>query len=87
MAGTRDPNQVVQQIQAFLRSNNQELTQELRELSREYAEWGGHAAERLRRCEEYLHKGLRSEAVHHALLDPQLLELTSRQLPRQENPG
>jgi hypothetical protein len=76
MAGTRDPNQVVQQIQAFLRSNNQELTQELRELSREYAEWGGHAAERLRRCEEYLHKGLRSEAVHHALLDPQLLELT-----------
>lgn len=76
MAGTRDPNQVVQQIQGFLRSNNQELTQELRELSREYAEWGRHAADRLRRCEEYLHKGLRSEAVHHALLDPQLLELT-----------
>ena len=75
MAGTRDPHQVVQQIQGFLRSNNQELTQEIRELSREYADWGRHAADRLRRCEEFLQKGLRSEAVHHARLDPPLLDL------------
>ncbi len=75
MAGTRDPNQVVQQIQGFLRSNNQELTQEIRELARDYADWGRHAADRLRRCEEFLQKGLRSEAVHHARLDPPLLDL------------
>jgi len=75
VAGTRDPHQVVQQIQGFLRSNNQELTQEIRELSREYADWGRHAADRLRRCEEFLQKGLRSEAVHHARLDPPLLDL------------
>lgn len=75
MAGTRDPNQVVQQIQGFLRSNNQELTQEVRELAREYADWGRHAADRLRRCEEFLQKGLRSEAIHHARLDPPLLDL------------
>lgn len=76
MAGNRDPNQVVQQIQGFLRSNNQELTQELRELARDYADWGRHAADRMRRCEEFLRRGLRSEAVHHATLEPPLLQLT-----------
>jgi hypothetical protein len=62
-------------VRSFLRRSDQTLTDELRNLAREHAEALDAVNTRLRRCEEYLRRGLLGEAVHLAELEPPLLDL------------
>jgi len=70
----KDNQQIVEELRAFLQSTDQTLTDPLKELAKEYAKSCQAVNERLRRCEDYLQKGLRSEAVHYAQAEPPLLE-------------
>lgn len=55
---------------------------ETADLATSYSAFCAEANERLRRCAEYLHRGMRSEAVHLAECQPRLIELAeSLRLP------
>lgn len=64
----------IDQLRFQLESDNLELTDELERLGEEYAEACRLANARLRRCGDFLRKGLRSEAIHFAEASPNLLE-------------
>jgi hypothetical protein len=66
--------QVIEEIRSFLQATDQTLTDRLRELAAEYAQACLEVNQRLRRCEDFLQRGLRSEAVHLAQADPDLLD-------------
>jgi hypothetical protein len=72
-----DYQRVVDELRSFLQSNDQTLTDPLKELAAQYAQACREANERLRRCEEFLQRGLRSEAVHFAQAEPVLLDLVA----------
>ena len=72
-----DYQRVVDEIRSFLQSTDQTLTDRLKELAADYARGCQEANQRLRRCEEFLQKGLRSEAIHLAQAEPILLDLVA----------
>jgi hypothetical protein len=65
---------VVDEIRAFVQSGDWTFNESLRGLSAEYVEACKEVNGRLRRCEEFLQKGLRSEALHFAQAEPVLLD-------------
>lgn len=69
-----DYQRTIDQLRFQLQSDNLELTDELERLGEEYAEACRQANARLRRCSDFLRKGLRSEAIHYAEASPNLLE-------------
>lgn len=69
---------VVDELRALLQSVDQQLTDRLRsQLAPAYAAVCQEANQRLRRCDELLAKGLRSEALHLAQAEPVLLDLVA----------
>jgi hypothetical protein len=72
-----DYQQLVEEIRSFLQSTDMTLTDRLKELANAYAEACRTANQRLRRCEEFLGKGLRSEAIQFAQAEPVLLDVVA----------
>ncbi len=68
---------LIQQISRVIENNQLEKNSLLEELAAQYSELCTEVNTRLLRCEEYLQKGLLSEAVYEARLAPDLLELAS----------
>jgi len=69
-----DPYEIVAEINAFLVSQRPKTTQELSDLAAAYASLCKEANTRLLRCADYLRRGLRSEAIYHAEVEPDLLD-------------
>ncbi|MEY4566159.1 MAG: hypothetical protein RLY14_1129 [Planctomycetota bacterium] len=65
---------VIDRIRAILKSRTAISREMLEPLVEEYAERVGLVNERLQRCEGLLRKGLRSEAIQFAELEPRLLD-------------
>lgn len=84
-----DYQRVVEDLQGFLNGNDQTLRDEIRDLADEYVQLASEANDRLRRCREYLDRSLRSEAIHVAEADPNLLDFVTvldfEELPEWEN--
>ena len=72
-----DPQHIVDQIRAVMSATDQTKSPELVELASEYAALCKDANGRLRRCIDYLRRGLRSEAIHTAEEHPALLEMVA----------
>lgn len=70
-----DYQRAVDEIRSFLSANDQTYRAALRDLAAAYAEACAEVNQRLRRCEEFLQKGLRSEAVQYAQAEPVLLDV------------
>ena len=70
-----DYQRIVDDIRSFLHSSDQTQSEALKELAVAYAGACQEANQRLRRCDEFLQKGLRSEAVHFADAEPVLLDV------------
>ncbi len=66
--------QLVNQIREWLNSPEQETSPVVEDLADRYAEVCRELNERLQRCNSYLDKGLRSEAVYETQLPPPLFE-------------
>lgn len=69
-----DSRRVVDEIRFFLQSTDQTKSDQLAELATAYAEACVEVNQRLRRCGEFLRQGLRSEAIHLAEAEPNLLD-------------
>lgn len=69
--------QFISQLQEFIHNGDLERTPVLEEFAEQFSELCHGVCERLRRCSEYLEKGMRSEAVHEAQSPPDLLELAA----------
>ena len=67
--------QLVQQIIQVINSNQLEGNVLLMDYSEQFAEMCRLANERLMRCNDYLDKGMRSEAIYEAHTQPDLLQL------------
>ena len=74
MADYRD---IPEQIRAYLSSPARHWTDELADVAETYATLCREANERLRRCSDYLRRGMRSEAVHLAECPPRLVDLAA----------
>jgi hypothetical protein len=72
-----DYQRLVDEIRAFLQATDQTMTDRLKELADKYGEVCREVNQRLRRCEEYLKKGLRGEAIHFAQAEPVLLDVVA----------
>lgn len=70
-----DYQRVVDDLRSFVLSNDQRLTPSVTQLAEDYVQVCNEANLRLRRCEEYLKQGMRSEAVQLAESQPALLDL------------
>ncbi len=71
------PRQIVLEIEAFLALGDADGENASRSLAASYAELCRGANGRLRRCADYVRRGLRSEAIHTAELEPDLLTLVA----------
>lgn len=69
-----DPHQAVDDLRSFCQAADQVLTDGLRESANAYHDHCLTANQRLRRCEEFLRKGLRTEALQLAETEPPLLD-------------
>jgi hypothetical protein len=69
-----DVQRIVDEVRFRLQSPEGEPTEELQRLAAEYAELCHDVNVRLRRCGEFLKRGLRAEAIHLAEAEPSLLE-------------
>ena len=65
---------VVSQIRDFCRTENPEPNPEIEDLAEQYAELTEAVNQRLLKCDDFLDKGMRSEAVHEMQVPPPLLE-------------
>ena len=74
-----DYKEIPELIRAFLAASDANgqrgWNDETADLAESYITLVKEANDRLRRCAEYLHRGMRSEAVHLAECQPRLLEL------------
>jgi hypothetical protein len=70
-----DYQRTVDELRSFLQSSDQTLTEPVKKLAAEYAEGCREVNARLRRCEEFMQRGLRSEAIHYAQAEPVLLDV------------
>jgi hypothetical protein len=68
---------VVESIRSQLQSNDHTLSDQVRELAASYAAACQEVNRRLVRCDEFLKKGLRSEAIHLAQAEPVLLDVVA----------
>src|SRR5438094_5307887 len=69
-----DYQPVVDEIRSFVQSVDQTLTDRIKEVAVLYVQACNEVNQRLRRCDEFLQKGLRSEAIHLAQTEPVLLD-------------
>jgi len=69
-----NPHELALEIERFLESPRGQRIEEVRGLATAYAEMCQSANERLRRCADYLRRGLRCEAIYHAEVEPDLLD-------------
>jgi hypothetical protein len=69
------PQEIVSEIESYLASRDGERLKELTGRAAAYAVFCRAANDRLRRCADYLRRGLRSEAIYHAEINPDLLQL------------
>jgi hypothetical protein len=77
--------QIVDEIRSFLQSADQTLTDSVKQLATAYARACQEVSARLRRCGEFLQQGLRSEAIHLAEAEPNLLdELATLDFPERK---
>jgi hypothetical protein len=72
-----DYRQVVDEIRSHLQGMDQTLSDRLKELAAAYGRVCEACNQRLRRCEEYLSRGLRSEAIQYAQAEPTLLDVVA----------
>jgi hypothetical protein len=72
-----DYQRIVDDIRSFLQASDQTFSDSLRALAAGYNEACQETNARLRRCEEFLQKGLRSEALHFAQGEPVLLDVVA----------
>src|SRR6266851_5143854 len=70
-----DYQRIVDELRSFVLSIDQTLTDRMKEVAGLYVQACNEVNQRLRRCEEFLKKGLRSEAVHLAQTEPVLLDV------------
>jgi hypothetical protein len=66
--------EIVDELRSFVLSIDQTLTDRMKEVAGLYVQACNEVNQRLRRCEEFLKKGLRSEAIHLAQTEPNLLD-------------
>src|SRR5262249_20201725 len=66
---------IIDSARAFLRQADQTLTDDLRELATELVDLNTMADQRLRRCEDFLRRGLLGEAIHQAEIEPPVLDI------------
>lgn len=79
MAGHQE---IPEAIRSFLATEGHPWSEDLTEVATVYAALCREANDRLRRCEDYLRRGMRSEAVHLSECQPKLLPLVdSLKLP------
>jgi hypothetical protein len=64
-------------IRAVLARDNQVLTDAIRQLAHQYADACNYANQRLLRCQEFLSRGLLTEAIQYADVPPNILELVA----------
>ncbi|MGC1274170.1 MAG: hypothetical protein WBC44_10725, partial [Planctomycetaceae bacterium] len=69
--------QLTDDVRGLLQAEDQRLTDEVRRLAAEYAPACRTANERLRRCMELIGRGLRSEAIQLAEVEPPILDLVN----------
>jgi hypothetical protein len=69
-----DVQRIIDEVRFRLQSTDSEPTEEVNRLAAEYAELCHDVNLRLRRCGEFLKRGLRAEAIHLAEAEPSLLE-------------
>src|SRR5262245_61632284 len=72
-----DYQRIVEDIRAYLQSSEQSFRDELKQLSVGYAEACNVVNDRLRRSDELLVRGLRTEAIQLAEAAPVLLDLVT----------
>lgn len=72
-----DPKQTVETIRAFLRTDTVTMNSELAAVAADFAEMCRDANVRLSRCADFLHEGLRGEAIEYANTKPSLMDLTA----------
>jgi hypothetical protein len=72
-----DAQRVVEGIRNFLHSGHQTALEALKSMAQEYSDACQEVNRRLARCEEFLRQGLRSEAIHFAQAEPNLLDVLS----------
>jgi hypothetical protein len=81
-----DHQRLADEVRSFVRGGDQTFREPLRQLAADYAAACREVNDRLRRCEDFLRQGLRSEAVHFAQAEPPLLDclaaLDFPELPR-----
>ena len=70
-----NPYEVVSEINAVLISQTPKSPQELADLATAYAALCLEANRRLKRCGDFLRRGLRAEAIYHAEVEPDLMDL------------
>lgn len=70
-----DAQRAIEEIRFVMQSEVWEMTDDLRAAASLYAEACRDVNGRLRRCDEFLKRGLRSEAIHLAEAEPKLLEV------------
>ena len=81
-----DYQQIPEAIRSVLAVDGAGAEEELADLAGNYATLCRDANDRLRRCADYLRRGMRSEAVHLATCQPDLFEMTTA-LQTAELPG
>jgi ABC-type transporter Mla subunit MlaD len=69
-----DTQRIVDDIRTFVHASDQTCNDSLRALAAAYAAACKEANDRLRRCDEFLRQGLRSEAIRFAEAEPNLLD-------------
>lgn len=72
-----NPNDIVAEINTFLKAGQARSQGELTDLATTYAAFCRQANVRLRQCADCLRRGLRTEAIAHAEVDPDLLDLVA----------
>jgi len=68
----------INEIQDFLNSNSNTTQERMKQASSAYAQACQDANRRLVQCSQLINKGLRSEAIHQARTEPNLLELVAQ---------
>ena len=69
-----DTQTIVDEVRFQVQSDYCQLSDEIERLASDYASLCSDANSRLRRCGEFLNRGLVSEALHHSESDPNLLD-------------
>ena len=70
-----DQHEIPEAIRSFLATEGHPWSEDLTDVAQAYARLCREANERLRRCADYLRRGMRSEAVHLAECQPKLLPM------------